>query len=94
MSWPPPATDPRSGPRSPTGCLELSPSVYDAYDHVDYCFANAGVISIGSCGNPEGRLDWLWQTNTMAREHHPRVHPRMIEQPRSRTSYDRSIAAC
>ena len=58
-------------------------SVYDAYDHVDYCFANAGVISIGSVwGTPKADWDWLWQTNTMGPVNTIRAFiPRMIEQP-------------
>jgi NADP-dependent 3-hydroxy acid dehydrogenase YdfG len=58
-------------------------SVYEAYDHVDYCFANAGVISIGSVwGTPKADWDWLWQTNTMGPVNTIRAFiPRMIEQP-------------
>lgn len=57
--------------------------VYDAYDHVDYCFANAGVISIGSVwGTPKADWDWLWQTNTMGPVNTIRAFiPRMIDQP-------------
>jgi NADP-dependent 3-hydroxy acid dehydrogenase YdfG len=58
-------------------------SVYDAYDHVDYCFANAGVISIGSVwGTPKADWEWLWQTNTMGPVNTIRAFiPRMIDQP-------------
>lgn len=58
-------------------------NVYDAYDQVDYCFANAGVISIGSVwGTPKADWDWLWQTNTMGPVNTIRAFiPRMIEQP-------------
>jgi len=81
-----------AGARPVTAVLDVSDgdaleafaaSVYDAYDHVDYCFANAGVISIGSVwGTPKADWDWLWQTNTMGPVNTIRAFiPRMIEQP-------------
>ena len=80
-----------AGARPVTAVLDVSDgdaleafaaSVYDAYDHVDYCFANAGVISIGSVwGTPKADWDWLWQTNTMGPVNTIRAFiPRMIEQ--------------
>lgn len=57
-------------------------TTYAEYGRVDYCYSNAGVISVGAIWEePLADWEWLWDTNVMGTVHMIRAFiPRMIAQ--------------
>lgn len=57
-------------------------TTYAEYGRVDYCYSDAGVISVGAIWEePLADWEWLWDTNVMGTVHMIRAFiPRMIAQ--------------